>query len=160
MKILGIDPGTSLIGWGIIETEPKITAIDYGCITNTSDSSVENRLKNIFEQINLIIEKNHPDAISIEVLYFANNAKTVITVGQARGVLILSAVLSNIQNYSYTPLQVKLAICGNGRAEKKQIQIMVTKILRLDKIPKPDDTADALAIALTHAFSYKMKKYL
>lgn len=158
MKILGIDPGTSLVGWGLIETTPQIKSISYGCIENSKNDPQEIRLKNIYEQLTQIIKLYKPDAVSVEDLFFTTNAKTAISVGQARGVILLAGVYSNKQVESYTPLQVKLAICGSGRAEKKQVQQMVKTLLKLATVPKPDDTADALAIALTHAFSYKMKQ--
>lgn len=157
MIILGLDPGTARVGWGVVETNgAKYASIAYGLIETDKDTRAEDRLKEIFDAINLLIKTYTPEAISIEDLYFSTNAKTAIAVGQARGVLLLAAAKHHIQTASYSPLTIKRAITGDGKADKGQVQYMVTKQLHLREIPKPDDVADALAIALTHAFSYKM----
>jgi crossover junction endodeoxyribonuclease RuvC len=157
MKILGIDPGIGRCGWGIINVDgPRLKAIEFGCIETSPKLSVQKRLKQIHEEISRIIKTHKPNALSIEELFFANNAKTAFVVGQARGVILLAAAEDNLEIAVYTPLQVKMALTGYGRAEKAQIGQMVKTLLNLKEIPKPDDTADALAIAMTHAFSNKL----
>jgi len=159
MIILGLDPGTARVGWGVVETNgPSYESVAYGLIETDKDTCAEDRLKEIFDAINLLIKTYAPEAISIEDLYFSTNAKTAIAVGQARGVLLLAAAMHHIKTASYSPLTIKRAITGDGKADKGQVQYMVTKQLHLLETPKPDDVADALAIALTHAFSYRMKE--
>lgn len=154
MRILGIDPGIARTGWGIIEkNNSKIKAVRFGCFETQSEESMPNRLKYIFSFLTQLLDEYHPDALAIEELFFNTNAKTALVVGQARGVVMLASALKNIPVAVYTPLQVKIAITGYGRAEKSQIGQMVKVLLKLPSIPTPDDTADALAIALTHAFS-------
>lgn len=151
MRVIGIDPGTAIVGFGVIEyVEKKYNVIDYGCIFTDKSLSLEERLLIIFNQLESIIEKYKPDEMAIEELFFFKNSKTVISVGQARGVIVLTGMKNNLKIAGYTPLQVKMGITGYGKAEKKQVQEMVARILKLDEIPKPDDAADALAIALTH----------
>ena len=151
MKILGIDPGYAILGYGIIDMKGnKFSVIDYGAITTDSKMSMPDRLKCIYSKLMEIIAEYKPDTASIEELFFNNNAKTALLVGQARGVAILACVNSGLPIGEYTPLQIKQALVGYGRAEKKQIQIMVKTILNLEEIPKPDDTADALAAAICH----------
>jgi crossover junction endodeoxyribonuclease RuvC len=158
MTIMGIDPGTARIGWGVISsTAGTIKAISYGLIETHKDELPQMRLLTISHAMDSIIEKYHPDAIAVEELFFTKNVTTAISVGQARGVILLSGAKKNISITSYSPRNIKSTITGTGGAEKKQIQFMVAKLLRLPEPPKPDDVADALAIALTHAFSYKMK---
>jgi crossover junction endodeoxyribonuclease RuvC len=158
MRILGLDPGIGRTGWGIIEVQSsKLKVQSYGCIETSSNFSVEKRLQILYEQISLLLEKEKLDAFAIEELFFNTNTKTAMVVGQARGVVLLAAAQQGVPISIYTPLQVKIAVTGYGRAEKKQVGQMVKTLLRLDTIPKPDDTADALAIAITHAFSYRMK---
>ena len=159
MIILGLDPGTARVGWGVIETHgSRCESIAYGLIETDKHTIPEDRLKEIYDAMHTLIKKFNPDAISIEDLFFATNAKTAISVGQARGVLLLAAATHHIHTASYAPLSIKRTITGDGKADKSQVQYMVTKQLHLKEIPKPDDVADALAIALTHAFSYKMKE--
>ncbi len=159
MTILGIDPGIARCGWGVIETNgQKITVKNYGCIETESTMEVSLRLSVIYREITGLIKKYSPDALALEELFFNTNAKTAFVVGQARGAVLLAGAENSLKNYVYTPLQVKIAVTGYGRAEKEQVGKMVKTILSLEKIPKPDDTADALAIALTHAFSAKMPK--
>jgi crossover junction endodeoxyribonuclease RuvC len=154
MRILGIDPGIGRTGWGIIEkNQQKVQAVEFGCLETSSGSETPARLTKIYSFLTQLINDHHPDALSIEELFFNTNAKTALLVGQARGVVILAAAQNNIKVSIYTPLQIKIAITGYGRAEKSQIGQMVKILLKLPKIPKPDDTADALAIALTHAFT-------
>lgn len=156
MIILGIDPGFAIVGYGIIEYENyKYKALEYGAITTSSKEDMFMRFKKIHDELSEIIERTKPDVMAIEELFFNSNQKTAINVAQARGVLLLSALNKNVPVYEYTPLQVKQAIVGYGRAEKNQVQQMVKMLLNLGKVPKPDDTADALAIAVCHAHSFK-----
>jgi crossover junction endodeoxyribonuclease RuvC len=159
MRILGIDPGIGRCGWGVLEVKgSNLEAINYSCIETSSKRPVEERLEEIFEELSKIIKKHKPDVLSIEELFFNTNAKTAFVVGQARGVILFCASHNNLEVAIYTPLQVKMALTGYGRAEKNQIGLMVKTLLKLKTIPKPDDAADALAIAITHAFSAKMAK--
>lgn len=154
MIILGIDPGIGRTGWGIIQYHmSNITCQMFGCFETSPKDDVPTRLLQIHKKISTIIQEYTPDFIAIEELFFNTNAKTAMVVGQARGVAMLTAAEHNIPVSVYTPLQVKIAITGYGRAEKSQIGHMVKTLLKLKEIPKPDDTADALAIALTHGFS-------
>lgn len=159
MKILGVDPGIGRTGWGVIEIESsKLKVQSFGCVETEANLKIEKRLQVIYESIIEIIDENKPDVLAIEDLFFNTNAKTALIVGQARGVILLIGAQKKLPISIYTPLQVKMALTGYGRADKNQIGQMVKVLLKLEKIPKPDDTADALAIALTHAFSYKMKR--
>lgn len=159
MLIVGIDPGIGRTGWGIVEVQnAKLTVQSYGCIETAKELSVEKRLQELYETIVSILKKEKPEAFAIEELFFNTNSKTAMVVGQARGVILLAAAKQQIPVTVYTPLQVKIAVTGYGRAEKPQVGQMVKTLLHLEAIPKPDDTADALAIAVTHAFSYKSNK--
>ena len=163
MIVLGIDPGYAIVGVGVIEYNGnKFRTIDYYAITTEAHTPFEERLKIIYEGINEAIEKYKPDFMSIEELFFNDNAKTAIAVGQARGVIVLSAVNHGVEIFEYTPLQVKQAVVGYGRADKTQVQQMTKAILALNSVPKPDDVADALAIAVCHAHSYNgaLSKFL
>lgn len=161
MIILGIDPGFAIVGYGIISYDGnRFKALEYGAITTDSKEDMFLRFKKIHDELSEIIDRTKPDAMAIEELFFNSNQKTAINVAQARGVLLLSALNKNIPIFEYTPLQVKQATVGYGRAEKVQVQQMVKMLLGLEKIPKPDDTADALAIAVCHAHSNKMNNYL
>ncbi len=152
MIILGIDPGYAIVGWGVIEySANRFTVIDYGAVTTEAGTPFNIRLKEVYDGIDGIIKRYSPESLSIEKLFYNTNAKTVIDVAQARGVINLAAVQNNIPIFEYTPLQVKQSVVGYGRAEKKQVQEMTRVILKLEKIPKPDDTADALAMAICHA---------
>lgn len=154
MIILGIDPGYAIIGWGILEYNAnKFKVLDYGAITTDAHTPFPLRLSEIYSGMNDIFDKYHPQVMSMEKLFYNNNAKTVIDVAQARGVITLAAQLHNVQIAEYTPLQVKQSVTGYGRAVKKQVQEMTRIILNLEKIPKPDDTADALAMAICHGHS-------
>jgi len=145
--ILGIDPGYATTGYAFIENE-KI--IDYGVIKTSAKLEFPQRLAIIYQELNDLIKKYKPSAMAIEKIYFARNAKTAIDVGQARGVLLLTAVNHKLEIIEYTPLQIKQAICGYGQADKCQVQNMVKTLFKLKEIPKPDDAADALAIAYTY----------
>ena len=154
MIILGIDPGLAIVGWGVIEYQnAKFRTIAYGSINTPKGTRTEERLRLIFEGMNELIEKYHPDAMAVEELFWNTNQKTGITVAEARGTIILAAHKRGLKIYEYTPLQVKQAVVGYGRAEKRQVISMVTMLLGLPKPPRPDDTADALAIAICHAHS-------
>ena len=158
MRILGIDPGIGRTGFGIIDTSgQKLTAVSYGCIETAAKTEMGRRLTDLYDQIVGLIKEHKPDAVGIEDLFFNTNAKTALIVGQARGVIMLAVSKSKVPLAVYTPLQVKMAVTGYGRAEKGQVAQMVKNLLKLESIPKLDDTTDALAIAVTHAFSYKMK---
>lgn len=157
MRILGVDPGIGRTGWGVIdEVSGKITVKDYSCLETPPNSEISGRLRIVYESLLTILDAHTPDVFAVEELFFNTNAKTALVVGQARGVMLLAAAQRNIPVVSYTPLQVKMALTGYGRAEKAQIGQMVKTVLSLKSIPKPDDVTDALAIALTHAFSHKM----
>ena len=152
MRILGIDPGTATTGFGIIETngaKPKF--VDAGVITTPADAPMTERLKTIHDELSQIINETKPDEIAVELLYFATNVTTAMTVGQARGVILLCIAEAGLPVHEYTPLQVKMGVTGFGQAKKPQVQEMVKTLLGLQAIPRPDDAADALAIALTHA---------
>ena len=152
MIILGIDPGYAIVGYGVIEYKNNhFSVIDYGAILTDAGTPFNIRLEKIYDGLCNIIERHRPEAMAIEKLFYNNNAKTVIDVSQARGVIMLAAQKNGVPAFEYTPLQVKRSVVGYGRAEKKQVQEMTRRILALEKVPKPDDTADALAMAICHA---------
>ena len=153
MIIVGFDPGLATLGYGVIRKEPrkKIEMLDYGIVSTPKDKNLPERLTMIEMGVRQIIEKFKPDEIAIEELFFAKNVTTGINVAHARGVVLLTAVKECGKIFEYTPLQIKQALTGYGRAEKKQVQEMVKSTLGLRGIPKPDDAADALAVALCHA---------
>ena len=154
MKIIGIDPGYATLGYGIVEKKGNsFTTCHFGVITTASESSMPDRLKHIYNTLMDIISEHEPEVASVEELFFNTNTKTALLVGQARGVAILACANSGLKVNEYTPLQVKQALVGYGRAEKKQVQMMVKTILNLNSIPKPDDAADALAAAVCHGNS-------
>lgn len=151
MIVLGIDPGLATMGWGVLKSERgRFETIDYGVVLTPKTETLPVRLAMLEEGVKKLVDKYTPDEIALEELFFNNNITTGINVAQARGVILLTCVKNCGRLYEYTPLQIKQALTGYGRAEKKQIQIMVKTLLRLDGIPKPDDAADALAVALTH----------
>ncbi len=161
MRILGIDPGFAIVGIGIVDyVGNSFKTVCYTKITTEAHTDFAERLKIIFNELNCIIDEYSPDMIAIEELFFNNNAKTAINVGQGRGVAVLCGALKNIPIFEYTPLQIKQAVVGYGRAGKEQVQQMVKVLLNLEKIPKPDDIADALAVAVCHAHSYNMNNLL
>ncbi len=154
MLILGIDPGIAILGYGLVRYEAnKFTVVDYGAITTNAGTQMSNRLMRLYEGLIEIIDKYKPDAFAVEELFFNKNIKTALTVGHARGVAVLSGVKSGLPIYEYTPLQVKQAVVGYGRADKSQVQQMVKILLNLREIPKRDDVADALAVAICHGHS-------
>ncbi|MBP6889775.1 MAG: crossover junction endodeoxyribonuclease RuvC [Candidatus Moranbacteria bacterium] len=158
MRILGIDPGTATVGWGVIELHGAETlSVAYGHISTSKDLPLEKRLAEIADNIKQIVELYQPEEAGVEELFFFNNQKTVISVAQARGAILLTLERLRVSISGYTPLEVKQALTNYGRADKTQVQLMVKAILKLAAIPKPDDTADALAIALCHASRRKVE---
>ncbi len=155
MIVIGIDPGTATTGYGIIEDDcnGKIKVLDYGTIITDTGVDSEKRLKKIYDEITKILILHHPESGAVEKLFFQKNITNAIAVGQARGVLLLALANSGITVSEYTPNEVKLSVSGYGSADKKQVQKMVQTILELQDIPKPDDAADALAIAICHLHS-------
>lgn len=154
MIILGIDPGYAIVGFGVLDYRNNhFSVIDYGAILTDAGTPFNERLEKIYDGLTAIIEKYHPEAMSVEKVFYNSNAKTVIDVSQARGVIMLAAQKNKVTVFEYTPLQVKQSVVGYGRADKKQVQEMTRRILALEKVPKPDDTADALAMAICHAHS-------
>lgn len=152
MRILGIDPGIAIVGFGVVDKEgSQLRPVQYGSIQTEAGLPVPLRLKQIFEAMQSLLETYHPDEVSVEKLFFNKNVTTAFTVGQARGVILLASEMAGVPVYEYTPMQVKQAVTGYGGAEKKQIQEMTKLLLRLKEVPKPDDVADALGIAITHA---------
>ena len=152
MLILGIDPGYAIIGWGLIRYERgKYIPVDFGAITTNAGVPFNRRLEQIYDQLSELLDTHHPDVVAVEKLYFQTNAKTAIDVAQARGVTMLALQQHGVPVFEYTPLQVKSAVTGFGQAQKPQVMEMTKRLLRLKAVPKPDDTADALAIAICHA---------
>ncbi len=156
VKILGIDPGTGIVGFGVVEKKPAgLTMLDAGVIRTPAKEPDSKRLKTIYDELEGIIKQNEPDVLAVEKLFFAQNVTTAMSVAQARGVILLCAEKYDLPAFEYTPLQIKQAVVGYGKAEKRQVQEMVRTILKLKDIPKPDDCADALACAITHSFTAK-----
>lgn len=156
MRILGIDPGTGILGFGVIEVEKgKVEMVDGGVIRTPVNEDDAVRLQTIFKELTEIIKDTKPSEMSVEKLFFARNVTTAMTVSQARGVVLLCGKQAGLSIYEYTPMQIKQALTGYGRAEKKQIQEMVRVVLQLKEIPKPDDCADALAAAITHSMTMR-----
>jgi crossover junction endodeoxyribonuclease RuvC len=157
MIVLGIDPGTAITGYGLVREErDQALALAYGAITTPRDLPLPDRLKLLHRDLVAVIEQYRPDQAAVEQLFFNKNVRTALAVGHARGVILLTLAQANIPLYEYTPLEVKLAVTGNGRADKRQVQQMITLLLRLSKAPQPDDVADALAIALCHMHSARL----
>jgi crossover junction endodeoxyribonuclease RuvC len=151
MTVLGIDPGTATTGYGIVEyNHGRAEATDYGCIATSKDDTASARLHQLYGHIHQLLAIHKPDVMVVEKLFFNTNITTAMNVSQARGIVLLAAEEQGILLAEYTPLQVKMAVCGYGRAKKPQVQQMVTTLLRLPKPPQPDDAADALAIALCY----------
>lgn len=152
MVILGIDPGYAIVGFGVVEYNAgKFRTLNYGAIETAAGTKFENRLKKVYDGVTQIIEYYKPQALAIEQLFFTTNQKTVIMVAEARGTILLSAVNNAVPIFEYTPLQVKQSVVGYGRADKHQVMELTRNILHLKEIPRPDDAADALAIAVCHA---------
>lgn len=151
LRVLGIDPGYAIVGWGVVEYEGnRLAPIGYGAVLTEKDTPFEQRLAEIYDSVLDICQRYQPEALSIEKLYYQHNQTTVIGVAEARGVILLAAAKCGVPIYEYTPMQVKQAITGYGKALKKQIQEMTRMLLHLEAIPKPDDTADALGMAIAH----------
>ena len=149
MIVLGIDPGTAALGYGIVErTGGRLRAVDFGCVVTSPDSELPERLRHIHEVVSELIETHRPDLVAVERLFFSRNAQTAFAVGQARGVVLLAAAQAGIAVREATPGEIKLAVTGYGAADKGQVARMVTVILGLDEVPTPDDTSDALATAI------------
>lgn len=158
MRILGIDPGTGILGFGVIEADHgKFQIVDGGVIRTPVKEDDAVRLQTIYDELTDIIAQTKPEAMSVEKLFFARNVTTAMTVAQARGVVLLCGMQSQLTIHEYTPMQIKQAITGYGKADKKQMQEMVKVLLQLDQIPKPDDAADALAAAITHAMTVRSR---
>lgn len=155
---LGIDPGTATTGFGLVrlERDGSLVAVKYGVILTPKDASAPARLEMLYDQLRDLLAQFHPDTAAVEKLFFQRNVSTAIAVGQARGVVMLALQQARIEPFEYTPNEVKQAVAGYGSADKRQVQDMVRALLQLDSIPKPDDAADALAIAITHL---NMKRY-
>ena len=155
MRILGIDPGTAITGYGIIDAEGQsLNKISYGSITTPSKQKLSDRLLTINNSLEELIITYEPDEVAVEKLFFNKNTRTALSVGHARGVILLAAARKCLEIGEYTPLQVKQAVAGNGRAAKEQVQFMVRALFSLKEIPSPDDVADALAVAACHAFRW------
>lgn len=153
MKILGIDPGTGRLGWAILNFEKSQYELEaVGCFETKANTELSIRLELIYNFLQELIKKTKPDVLSVESLFFSNNAKTAFDIGAARGVILLTGRQAGLEIHQYTPTQVKSSLTGYGNAEKNQIQFMVSKILKLKEKIKPDDAADAVALALTHSF--------
>ena len=155
MRILGIDPGTGILGFGVIDVtiQSKVTLVDGGVIRTPVKQEDSLRLNTIYNELSEIIELHKPDIMSVEKLFFAQNVTTAMSVSQARGVVLLCGIQNGLTLFEYTPQQIKMAVTGYGKAEKKQIQEMVRVILGLQEVPKPDDCADALAAAICHSMT-------
>ncbi|MGE5391932.1 MAG: crossover junction endodeoxyribonuclease RuvC [Deltaproteobacteria bacterium] len=157
MRVLGIDPGTATTGFGIVEKrDGRLIKLDYGTINTPAGMDMPLRLVKINGELNRLLREFQPDAVAVEEIFHHKNAKTVVTVAQARGVVLLAASLAELPVAEYTPLQVKQAVVGYGQAEKRQVQMMVQRLLALDETPRPDDAADALAVAICHLHSYRI----
>ena len=154
MRVLGIDPGYAIVGWGVVEyIGNRFAPIGYGAVITEKDTPFEQRLVEIYEGVLDICKRYQPEALSIEKLYYQHNQTTVIGVAEARGVILLAAAQAGLPIYEYTPMQVKQAVVGYGLAEKRQVMDMVKRLLKLKAVPRPDDAADALALAICHARS-------
>ena len=159
MKVLGIDPGTAACGYGIVqESEGRVRALDYGWWKTPASDRPEARLKTIFDAVTTLIDQAAPDAVALEESFVGVDARTALSVGQARGAVLVAAALAGVECAEYAPTRVKQAVCGYGRAEKAQMQRMVQAILRLDSPPKPDHAADALAVGICHALAPPLLK--
>jgi crossover junction endodeoxyribonuclease RuvC len=159
MIILGVDPGTAITGYGVLQSDGEdLETIAYGAITTPADWLMPRRLQHVYQELTALIGKHRPTDAVVEKLFFSKNVRTALSVGQARGVALLAAAQAGLAIHEYTPLQIKQAVVGYGRAEKQQIQQMVKMLLRLDSIPQPDDAADALAVAICHAHSARFER--
>lgn len=154
VRIIGIDPGYAIVGWGILDYDGyRFDTVEYGAILTDAKTAFDRRLEMIWDELSAVLERHRPSSMAVERLFFTTNQKTAIDVAQARGIIMLCAVKHGIETFEYTPLQVKQSVVGYGKAEKNQVMQMVKTMLKLEKVPKPDDTADALAIAICHGHS-------
>lgn len=151
MRIVGIDPGTALLGFGVIDVDDDPVLVDFGVVETTAADAMPDRLLSLYESLTTLFDRFRPDVMAIEQLFFARNVTTAITVGQARGIALLAAAQARIEVFEYSPSQVKHAISGYGKADKHQMQEMVRIMLGMEYLPHPDDAADALAVALCHS---------
>lgn len=153
MRVMGIDPGFGRVGWAVVEGDrAKQQLVEYGCLETSPKDSMNVRLEEIFDHVSELIDKYDVDEVAVEDIFYFKNQKTVIGVGQARGVILVAVVKKKIPCFNYTPLQIKRVITGYGQADKKQVQMMVKTLLKMKELPKQDDAADACATALTHFF--------
>ena len=160
MRVLGLDPGYAIVGYGVLEGDSsRFTPVTFGAITTQAHTLFEDRLAEIYTDMQELLAATKPDALAIESLFYTSNQKTVIAVAEARGVILLAARLAHVAIYEYTPLQVKQSVSGYGRATKKQMQEMTRRLLKLKSIPKPDDAADALALAICHMHSSRSLQF-
>lgn len=158
MRILGIDPGLAIVGYSVLDVVGnRMQLLEYGCITTDSSEDFPKRLDLIYEELNNIINQYQPEELAIEELFFYRNVTNAIKVGQARGVCVLAGTQNKLDVYEYTPMQIKLSVTGYGHADKEQVQETVQMLLKLSEIPKPDDAADAIAVAICHGLSLKNK---
>lgn len=162
MQVIGLDPGTAITGYGIVreDVEGNLIAVDYGVIRTSSTEPMPQRLVQLYNRLKEILLLHSPDTAAVEKLFFQKNVRTAISVGQGRGVAILALAESEISISEYTPLEIKQAVVGYGNADKMQVQLMVRTLLNLEDIPKPDDAADALAVAICHLHSARMQNLL
>ena len=159
MRVLGVDPGYATVGYGIVDyVGNKFVSCDYGAIVKTAKTPIESRLEQLFDELCKVIDYYQVETIAFEELFFNTNITTAIKVAQARGVLLLAAAKKGFECFEYTPLQVKQSVTGYGRADKQQVMAMVKMLLHLEKTPRPDDAADALAVAICHAHSMGMRR--
>lgn len=159
MRILGLDPGLAILGFGIIDEEGnKLKLVDYGIINSEPDITFPERLKLLYDDLDFLINRYKPEIVAVEELFYNRNATTAIKVAQARGVQVLCCQQHDLPLYEFTPLQVKQTITGYGRADKKQVQLMVKSLLNMDHMPQPDDAADAIAIAICLSFAGRFKE--
>ena len=161
MLVLGIDPGTAITGYGLVreDDEGNLAVVEFGVIRTPSGDTMPQRLRQIYAQLQEIISLHRPDAGAVEKLFFQSNVKTAISVGQARGVILLTLAEKDISIAEYNPMEIKQAVVGYGSADKQQVQHMIQALLNLEDIPKPDDAADALAVAICHLHSYRMNNF-
>ena len=159
MLTLGIDPGMAITGFGLVRQQgDRLLQVDYGCIKTSPKETHHNRLAKLYADIKALLNDFKPNVVAVERLYFGENSKTAMAVGQARGITLLAAAERKIELVEYTPLEVKMAVTGYGKADKKQVQQMVKTLLKLAAIPEPDDAADALAVAICHLHSYRLAR--
>jgi crossover junction endodeoxyribonuclease RuvC len=160
MRVLGIDPGTARMGWGVIEGDEEPRLVDYGTLTTPAGQPLSDRLHDLFLALREVVADHRPDTAALEELFFARNVRTAFSVGQARGAALVALAEAGLTVHEYSPLEVKMAVTGYGAAEKAQVQEMVRALLSLDEVPRPDDAADALAVALCHFHSARTQELI